>query len=290
MKWTDPTLKLIAAGSSNYAADWVGWNRTVLDHLKHHADFLSLHLYVGNKENNYADFVASPHELVDRTKVAEGIIRGALTDEPGRKIGIAWDEWNVWYRARGSNERGRRILEEQYNLEDALVVAGFLNGFINNAHIVKIANMAQLVNVIAPIFTSPDGMYLQTIYYPLQLFASNSFGNALELFVQSPTYASKYAAEAPYIDVSAAYDNGNLVLNVVNRHRTDPLPVVFELEDKRYGGAFQAFEVNGPDIKSQNDFKSSPVKVARRSVEASGNRLRCEFPAHSYTMLKGKLA
>jgi alpha-N-arabinofuranosidase len=222
--------------------------------------------------------------------VAEGIIRGALTDEPGRKIAIAWDEWNVWYRARGSNERGRRILEEQYNLEDALVVAGFLNGFINNAHIVKIANMAQLVNVIAPIFTSPDGLYLQTIYYPLQLFATNSFGNALELFVQAPTYASKYAAEAPYIDVSAAYDNGSLVLNVVNRHRTDSLPVVFELEDKRFNGAFEAHEVNGPDIKSQNDFKSSPVKVTKRSVDASGTRLRCEFPAHSYTMLKGKLA
>ena len=68
---------------------------------------------------------------------------------------------------------GRRILEERYNLEDALVVATFLNSFINHAHIVKIANMAQLVNVIAPIFTSDKGMFLQTIYYPLQLFANN---------------------------------------------------------------------------------------------------------------------
>ena len=93
-----------------------------------------------------------------RTKTAEGIIDASLSGQPGnRKIYIAWDEWNVWYRARGKQQRGRRILEEHYNLEDALVVATFLNTFINHAHIVKMANMAQLVNVIAPIFTNESG-------------------------------------------------------------------------------------------------------------------------------------
>lgn len=105
-----------------------------------------------------------------------------------RRIYIAWDEWNVWYRARGNAQRGRRILEEHYNLEDALVVATFLNTFVNHAHIVKIANMAQLVNVIAPIFANENGLFLQTIYYPLQLFADNTKGKALDLFVDSPTY------------------------------------------------------------------------------------------------------
>src|SRR4030095_5895361 len=101
------------------------------------------------------------------------------------------DEWNVWYRARGAGQRGRNILEERYNLEDALVVATFLNSFINNAHIIKMANMAQLVNVIAPIFTNEKGMFLQTIYYPLALYANNVKGTALELFVHSHNYESK---------------------------------------------------------------------------------------------------
>jgi alpha-L-arabinofuranosidase len=289
MRWTDPDVKLVAAGSSNYRADWIGWNRTVLDYLKHHADYLSLHLYVGNPENNYEQFLASSLELDHRTKVAEGVIRAAMSDTDHRQIFIAWDEWNVWYRARGDRERGRRILEERYNLEDALVVATFLNTFINNAHIVKAANMAQLVNVIAPIFTSTSGLFLQTIYYPLQLFAANSFGQALELFVESPTYESKHSASTPYLDVSAAYDGGTLVLNVVNRSRSEPLPVTFELEDKHFTGAFEGAEVNGPDIKSENNFDSTLVKATSRTASATGNRLRYEFPPHSYTMLKGKL-
>ncbi len=291
MKWTDPSLKLVAAGSSNFGADWIGWNRTVLQYLKHHADYLSLHTYVGNPDNNYYEFLSSNLELQERTKVAEGIIRGALADIPKRKIYIAWDEWNVWYRERGGGkERGRTILEEQYNLEDALVVATFLNTFLNNAHIVKIANMAQLVNVIAPIFTNEKGLFLQTIYYPLQLFASNSSGTALELFVESPTYTNETFGNVPYLDVSAAHDNGTLVLNIVNRHLTDALPVTFELEDKAFSGGFEVALVNGPDIKAQNTFTASPVKVANKQTSASGNRLRYECPPHSYTMLKGKIA
>lgn len=247
-------------------------------------------MYVGNPQNNFEEFLASSLELDQRTKIAEGIIRGAMSDVSNRQMYIAWDEWNVWYRARGSNERGRRILEEHYNLEDALVVATFLNTFVNNANIVKIANMAQLVNVIAPIFTSENGLYLQTIYYPLQLFATNSFGNALELFVDAPTYSTKHSPKTPYLDVSAAYDRGTLVLNAVNRSRTDNLPVTFELEDKQFSGEFEVAEVNGPDIKSENNFNSSLVKTTRKTVQASGSRLRYQLPPHSYTMLKGKLA
>lgn len=291
MKWTDPSLKLVAAGSSNYRADWTAWNRTVLEYLKDHADYLSLHMYVGNSENDFGEFMASSVELGQRTKIAEGIIGEALAGSPKRNIYIAWDEWNVWYRERGEGkEKGRRILEEQYNLEDALVVATFLNTFLNHAHIVKIANLAQLVNVIAPIFTSEQGMFLQTTYYPLQLFANNSSGDALDLYVQSPTYTSKRLGDVPYLDVSAAHDKGTLVLNVVNRHPTAKLPVTFELENKQLGGRFEVAEVNGPDIKAQNTFGSSPVKAVSSEVQATGTRLRHEFAAHSYTMLKGTVS
>lgn len=293
MKWTDPNIKLIAAGSSNFGpgADWTGWNRTVLEYLKHHADYLSLHMYVGNPENDYYEFLTSSMLLGDRIKTAEGIIREALSGaEHNRRIYIAWDEWNVWYRARGSKERGRQILEEHYNLEDALVVATFLNTFVNNAHIIKIANLAQLVNVIAPMFTSPSGMYLQTIYYPLQLFSNNSRGKALDLLVESPKYKSKHFDEVPYLDASAAYDNGSLILNAVNRHRDQALDAEFVSEDKQFSGPVQVSEVNGPDIKSENNFDSTTVKTVERSASAEGRRLRYRLPPHSYTMLKVKLA
>jgi alpha-N-arabinofuranosidase len=293
MKWTDPNIKLIAAGASNFGTgvDWTMWCRTVLDFLRQHADYLAIHMYVGNPNNDFADFLACSVELSQRIKTTEGIIDSATTGRPGaRRIYIAWDEWNVWYRARGNSQRGRRILEEHYNLEDALVVATFLNTFVNHAHIVKIANMAQLVNVIAPIFTNDKGLFLQTIYYPLQLFANNTRGKALELFVDSPKYKCARFDEVPYVDASAAWESGSLVLNLVNRHRDQAIEVEFEAEDKQFTGSAAVTEVNGPDIKSENNFDQSPVKPSERQATPDGKKLRLRLSPHSYTMVKAKLA
>jgi alpha-N-arabinofuranosidase len=293
MKWTDPNVKLIAAGSSNYGAtaDWTGWNRTVLEYLKHHVDFLSLHRYVGNADNDYYDFLASSLDLSDKIETAEGIIRASLSGQPSsRKIYIAFDEWNVWYRARGNSQRGRRILEERYDLEDALVVATFLNAFVNHSRIVKIANMAQLVNVIAPIFNNEKGLFLQTIYYPLQLFANNTRGKALELLVEAPKYKTKRYDEVSYLDASAGYDSGSLVLNVVNRHRDQPIDAEVLIEDKNFSGEVTVTEVNGPGLKSENDFGSTTVQPKETSATPQGNTLHHRFAPHSYTMLKARLA
>ena len=190
MKWTDPKHQADRRRFVELRAgvDWIGWNRTVLEYLKTHADYL---VAAPVRRQSRQRLRRVPGQFA-RTRRAHQDRRGhhrrgAFRASRGnRKIYIAWDEWNVWYRARGNTQRGRRILEERYNLEDALVVATFLNSFVNHAHIVKIANMAQLVNVIAPIFTNEKGMFLQTIYYPLQLFANNTKGKALDLFVDSP--------------------------------------------------------------------------------------------------------
>ena len=262
----------------------------MLEYLKPQVDYLSLHLYVGNAANDFGDFLASSLTLDERIKTTEGMIDAALSGlTPRRKIYIAWDEWNVWYRARGASQRGRNILEERYNLEDALVVATFLNSFVNHAHIIKMANMAQLVNVIAPIFANEQGIFLQTIYYPLQLFAGNSKGQALELFVDAPMYPNRRFGQVSYLDASAAWDNGTLVLNVVNRHPSEAMPADLELEDKAFAGPVEISEVNGPDVKSKNDFGSTTVKTVRRMGKADGHKFTYSFPAHSYSMLKAQL-
>jgi len=216
-----------------------------------------------------------------------------LTGQPqrdGRKMYIALDEYNVWYRARGASQRGRRILEEHYNLEDALVVAGFLNSLVNHADVVKIANLAQLVNVIAPIFTNDKGLFLQTIYFPLQLFGRNVKGNSLELLVESPTYKSRRFDVVPYVDASASLDGSSLVLNVVNRHQSEAMEVTIGLEDKNFSGAVSVSEVNGPDIKAENDFGKTLVTARDKSVKAGGASLTYSFPPHSYTQLRATLA
>jgi len=294
MKWTSPQIKLIAAGSSNYGggADPTGWNRTVLDYLKEYIDYISLHLYVGNPDNNYYAFMASPLEIEERTSIVEGQIKEALSKAKRKTpIYVAWDEYNVWYRARGGDFMvGRRALEEKYNLEDALVIAGFLNAFIRNAHIVKMANMAQLVNVIAPMFTSETDMFRQTIYYPLALFANNSFGTSLNAFVDSPTYDTDKRKAVPYLDVSVAYQNDEVVINVVNRHLTESLKTEIVSQKGEFSGEFSVYEVNGPDVKTENTFGSEPIKsVKKPNIKVNGNSFSFEFPPHSFVMLKGKL-
>jgi alpha-L-arabinofuranosidase len=307
MTRTSPGIKLIAAGSSNYraGADPDHWNRTILEELKDVIDYIALHIYVGNPDNNYYNFLSTPLVLEQRTKIVRGMIDQVMQTanrENREPIYIAWDEFNVWYRARrGESARGKRALEEKYNLEDALVIAEFLNAFIRNADVVKMANMAQLVNVIAPIFTSETGMFKQTIYFPLQLFAKNVYGTSLDVFVDCKTYDTEkfflglgetttQQKNVPYLDVSATYKDDELILNVVNRNKEEAITTDIISQSGAFNGSFSVFEVNGPDIKSANDFNKEIVKtVEKPAISANGNKITYSFPPHSFTMIKGKM-
>lgn len=305
---TSPEIKLIAAGSSNYriGADPDYWNHTILNELKDVIDYIALHIYVGNLDNNYYNFIATPIVLEQRTRFVKGMIDQVMqsASRPGKdSIRIAWDEYNVWYRARsGDAARGKRALEEKYNLEDALVIAGFLNAFIRNSDVVKMANMAQLVNVIAPVFTDGKGMYKQTIYFPMELFANNVYGTALNVFVDCKTYnTSKFffnngehatqINNVPYLDVSATYNDGEVILSVVNRNKEEDITTDIISQNGSFSGIFKVSEVNGPDIKSMNDFDKELVKITEKpAINAKTNKITYKFPAHSYTLIKGKVA
>ncbi|MGC9470495.1 MAG: alpha-N-arabinofuranosidase [Bacteroidales bacterium] len=307
MRLTDPDIKLIAAGSSNYRpwADPDAWNQTILHELKDVIDYIALHIYVGNPDDNYYNFMSTPHVMDQRTQIVRGMILEVMqdADRAGRDpIYIAWDEYNVWYRARtGDNMRGDRALEEIYNLEDALVIASFLNGFIRNADIVKMANMAQLVNVIGPIFTSETDMFKQTIYYPFQLFSKYAHGTALDIFVDCDTYdtdeffiglgeKTTRQTNVPYLDVSSVYKDGKVVIAVVNRHKDQPIETEIISQTGRFRGNFEVYEVNGPDVKARNDFGKTLVKTETKpSVRASGDVFTYTFPPHSFTMLIGEI-
>ena len=117
------------------------------------------------------------------------------------------------------------------------MVATLLNTFVNHAHIVKIANMAQIVNVIAPIFTNEKGLFLQTIYYPLQLFSLNTRGTALETYVESPNYASKSFGQTDFLNVSTSLNNGTVTMNVVNRHSDQDIEAEIEIQDASFKGS-----------------------------------------------------
>lgn len=243
--------------------------------------------------------------MEQRTNIVRGMINEVMqtANRPCRPpIYIAWDEYNVWYRARTTESmKGARALEEKYDLEDALVIGGFLNVFIRNADVVKMANMAQIVNVIAPIFSEEKGMFKQTIYYPLELFANNMIGTSLNVFVDSPTYNTEEfniglgetkttQTNVPYLDVSATYKDGQVVLCVVNRNKDQAIKTDIISQTGEFSGAIKVYEVNGPDIKSTNDFGVENVKTVTKSdLNPKGNTLAYSFPPYSLTFFKGKI-
>jgi alpha-N-arabinofuranosidase len=137
--------------------------------------------------------------------------------------------------------------------------------------------MAQLVNVIAPIFTNENGLFLQTSYYPLQLFANSTKGKALELFVDSPKYKSRRFDDIPYVDASAGYENGSLTRNVVNRHPDQAIATEFELEDKLFSGPADPRKSMAPTSRPRtilmvwrlSRFRARRPHKARRCATAS---------------------
>jgi alpha-N-arabinofuranosidase len=288
MKWIDPNIKLIVCGSSAFGSAWIDWNRTVLNYLKDQADYIALHTYVGDYRNNYYEFLSSIVDVENRIKIVEGLIRETHTKtRRTTPIHIAFDEYNVWYRAWNEQK-----LEEVYDLQDALVVAQFLNCFVRNAHIVKIANMAQLVNVIAPMKVDQGKLWLQSIYFPLEIFANNCAGTSLQTLVACDTFNVGQRKGVPYLDVSSAHDTSTntLVINVVNRHRDSAIEADIVSQSGKFKQFGTVYEVNGSDVKKANSATAQNVKSVTKELSTGGSgRFSYKFPAHSFTMLKLKL-
>jgi len=242
MKWTDDSIELVACGSSHANMPTFGtWEETVLRECYDVVDYLSLHSYYGNPDNDTAKFLACSLDMDAFIKQVAAIcdrIQAELGQE--RKMMLSFDEWNVWFH---SNEQDKEIpkwsiappqLEDVYNLEDALVVGCLLMTLMKNADRVKIGCLAQLVNVIAPIMTENGGrVWRQTIYYPYLHALQYGHGVALDVKCDCETYAAGEHARVPYIETAAVYnaERGEVVVFAVNRDLENALPLRVELEN-----------------------------------------------------------
>ena len=301
MKRTDPTIELIGCGHNGVS----DWDVTVLQGLAPVIDYYSIHLYTGQADH-YAN-VFQAHQAERAVRICGAMIeRVRHTQRIEQPIHIAFDEWNVWYRTRSHEDRVGGV-EERFDLSDALAVATYLNGFIRHCRTVRMANLAQLVNAIAPIFTSPQGLFLQTIYHPLRLYAEHTLETALDVYMDSPTYDMAPGQEnerdgrvhhvadlGPFalLDASATYDptGGGLTLAVVNRDRDRDHPATIDLGDDEARGIVEVSEVTGLDVTATNSFEHpGVVGVRERRVEARGRTLEHEFPARSLSVLRLRL-
>ena len=290
MKAVDRDIKLVACGSSNYGADWIAWNRTVLNTLRNQVDYIAIHTYINNRDNNLERFLGWSQTIDHYIDVTAGLIKQAQSGQQNpRPIYIAYDEWNVWYRAQAAEK-----LEEVYNFEDALAMGMFFNSFFRRADVVKMANLAQMVNVIAPIMTNKQGLFLQPIYFPIVEYGKQRGNTSLEAWVSAPTYRVGNRPPLKYLDVSATYNPREraVYLNVLNRSKDKDLATRIDNQEGRIESEVGVWEMNHADLKATHTFgDDKKVRPATRtaSVSVVNNGFNYTFPAHSLTILRLRL-
>ncbi|MGB6669915.1 MAG: alpha-L-arabinofuranosidase C-terminal domain-containing protein, partial [Candidatus Acidiferrum sp.] len=275
-------------------------DREVLEQCYDYVDAISLHRYFGDTQEETggesSKFLAmnlSMEQQIEEVAAVCDVVRGHKRSP--KKLWLSFDEWNVWYRERtGDAVNGHRqfaphLLEEVYNLEDALLVGGLLNALIRKSDRVKLACLAQLVNVIAPIMTNENGLLRQTIYYPYSWALEFARGAALDLLVDSPTYDVSGMGAVNYVDVAGTMqsDTGKIALFLLNRDLAKPheIQIVWEGSSPRPG---ESLVLTGADLKATNTFDSPSRVVPQRGEQVSiaGGRTTFELPPRSYTVVQ----
>ena len=219
-----------------------------------------------------------------------------------KRLWLSFDEWNVWYRARSgehTNGRGQfapHLLEEQYNLEDALLVGGLVNTLLRQSERTRIACLAQIVNVIAPIMTSPTGVLRQTTFYPYLWSLQYARGRVLDPGLSGPTYEIRagslradYARDdvVPYVDVAITHDRerNEAAVFMLNRDLTGEREIVLDWEDPVPSAVLACETLSGPDLKAINTF-DAPNRVQPQALDAprAGRSMTFRLPKSSYTV------
>ncbi|HEX5463029.1 MAG TPA: alpha-N-arabinofuranosidase [Steroidobacteraceae bacterium] len=299
MRAVDPTVYLTASGSSNTdLPTYLQWDREVLEQCYELVDGLSIHQYFGNDPQQtggssakyLALNLAMDRQISDTIDVCDYV--RARKRSP-KTLWISFDEWNVWYRKHdfdGRHQVAPHQLEEVYNLEDALLVGGLLNTLMRRADRVKIACLAQLVNVIAPIMTDEKGYYLQTIYHPYRWALEFARGAVLDLLVNAPTYSVPDMRPVPYIDAAGTVSpqTGETSLFLLNRDLEAAREVEIVWEGQPPGEVRSALVLTGDDLKAVNSFQS-PHRVQPDSLPKPGTRKRrttLQLPPRSYSVIQ----
>jgi alpha-N-arabinofuranosidase len=302
MRYVDPSLQLIACGSSGpFMPTYLEWDREVLEQCYDYVDGLSLHRYftnapadTGGDSSKFLAMNLSMEQQIAETVAVCDLVRGHKRSP--KQLWLSFDEWNVWYRARsgdytnGHHQEAPHLLEEVYNLEDALLVGGLLNSLLRNANRVKVACLAQLINVIAPIMTNANGLLRQTIYYPYSWALQYARGSVLNLLAQSPTYEVAKMGQVPYLDVAGTIDpgDGKVAIFVLNRDLSKPHVVEINWQDKTPGQVLVSSVLSGTDLKAFNSFEAAK-HVAPQAFDkplTTGGRTKFEVPARSYTVIQ----
>ena len=220
MKLQDSSLKLTMVGDARQTE----WNWQVLEELHPVTDFLALHFYAVPADSSHTALLQSVYQYEDYIDTARQLLTNVpdtVTDFPRwyrfdprpNPLRLAIDEWGIW-DMKSDKGRGAYELEYPYNWSHALGTAAFLHIFQRNSDIIGLATWAQTVNVLAPIMTTEDGSYEQTVYTPLQAYRQYTEDRR----VPTEVSANSLTASIPTVDgVASVSDDGNrVVLSLIN--------------------------------------------------------------------------
>ncbi len=263
MKELDPSIELVACGSSGLNMPTFGkWEATVLEHTYDYVDYVSLHNYYGNRDNNTKAYLACSVDMDNFIKSVISICDYVkATKHSDKTINLSFDEWNVWFH---SNEADKKLepwqiaphqLEDIYNFEDALVVGCLLITLLKNCNRVKMACLAQLVNVIAPIMTENGGStWAQTTFYPFMHASNYGRGVAFIPVVSSEKYDTDRLKNVPYVETIGVYNEENKELTVfaVNRSMEENIDLEIDLSDFDNAKLIEHIVLENDDMKAAN--------------------------------------
>lgn len=299
MKWVDPTIELVACGSSFRAMPtFPSWEKTVLEHTYDHVDYISMHTYYGNSENDTANYLARTLDMEEfiRTVVATADYVKA-SKRSKKEMKLSFDEWNVWFHTLESDKAvdpwqiAPSLLEDVYTFEDAVVVGLMLITLLKNADRVRMACLAQLVNVIAPIMTTTGGSaWSQTIYYPFMHASLYGRGTALKPVIETERYDSKDFTDVPYLESVTLFneEQEEVTIFAVNRHLEQPM--VLECDMRSFAGyeLVEHITMTNDDMKAKNT-ELTPNAVTPSKIDTSSfsdGRLEALLPRVSWNVIR----
>ena len=239
MKYMDPSIEVVLCGSSSSGMPtFPQWEATVLEHCYENVDYLSMHNYYADHDNDSATFLANNVEMdwfISQVASTCDFIKSKKRSK--KTMYLSFDEWNVWFH---SNEQDSKIpwweeaphqLEDVYDFRDAMLVGSLMITLLRHADRVKIACLAQLVNVIAPIMTSDNSAWRQTTFFPFCYTSRYGHGTVLQTLVDCPTYENKRHGTVPYVDSVCIFneEENELVVFAVNKDLEEDMTVTLEL-------------------------------------------------------------
>lgn len=274
MKIIDPSIKLVSCGSSHIdMPTFPEWEATTLEYTYDYVDYISMHQYYGNKENDTADFLAS---TMDMERFINTVIATCdyikAKKRSAKKINISFDEWNVWFHSNESDNDfmenkpwnvAPALLEDIYTFEDALLVGLMLIMIIKHANRIKIACLAQLVNVIAPIMTDKNaGVWKQSIYYPFLHASKYGHGIALEPVLSTTNHDTSNHTDVSDIEAVAVYnpDNEEITIFAVNRNVDNDVSFTADIRGFEDYNLLEYLVMENNDMKAVNSLHSQNVK------------------------------